>query len=99
MLVLSRRAGERIDIGDEITIEVRKVAGNRVTIALEAPRNLRILRSELKQAAREFEIEVPDPTGSAEPEPEPAETLSATATHTTYAVVHHRLPPSNSVPA
>ena len=54
MLVLSRKTGERIHIGDNITIEVRRVAGNRVTLALEAPRSLRILRGELEQAAREF---------------------------------------------
>jgi carbon storage regulator len=55
MLVLSRKTGERIHIGDNITIEVRRVAGNRVTIALDAPRDVRILRGELEQAAREFE--------------------------------------------
>lgn len=91
MLVLSRKAGERIDIGDEITIEVRKVAGNRVTIALEAPRHLRILRSELKQAVHEFEVEIPEATEVAE-DAEPS-------LESTYAVVHHRLPASTSVPA
>jgi carbon storage regulator CsrA len=55
MLVLSRKTGERIHIGDNITIEVRRVAGSRVTLALEAPRDLRILRGELAQAAREFQ--------------------------------------------
>jgi carbon storage regulator len=55
MLVLSRKTGERIHIGDNITIEVRRVAGNRVTLALDAPRSLRILRGELAQAAREFQ--------------------------------------------
>ena len=59
MLVLSRKTGERIHIGDNITIEVRRVAGNRVTLALEAPRDLRILRGELAQAAREFRTTEP----------------------------------------
>lgn len=54
MLVLSRKIGERIHIGDNITIEIRRVAGNRVTLALDAPRTVRILRGELNQAAREF---------------------------------------------
>lgn len=54
MLVLSRKTGERIHIGDNITIEVRRVAGSRVTLALDAPRDLRILRGELAQAANEF---------------------------------------------
>lgn len=55
MLVLSRKAGEKIHIGDGITIEVRRVAGNRVTIAIDAPRDLRILRGELEKAVDAFE--------------------------------------------
>ncbi len=54
MLVLSRKVGERIHVGDDIVLEIRRIAGNRVTLALEAPRNVRILRGELDQAAREF---------------------------------------------
>lgn len=54
MLVLSRKVGERIHVGDNITIEIRRIAGNRVTIALGAPRDVRILRGELEKAAREF---------------------------------------------
>ncbi|MEX0642397.1 MAG: carbon storage regulator [Pirellulales bacterium] len=54
MLVLSRKVGERIHVGDDITIEIRRIAGNRVTIALGAPRDVRILRGELERAAREF---------------------------------------------
>lgn len=57
MLVLSRKAGEKIQIGDDVTLEVRRVAGNRVTIALVAPKEVRILRGELKEAATEFEVE------------------------------------------
>jgi carbon storage regulator len=59
MLVLSRKVGERIHVGDNITIEIRRIAGNRVTIALGAPRDVRILRGELERAAREFR----DPDG------------------------------------
>ncbi len=56
MLVLSRKVGERIHVGDNITLEIRRIAGNRVTLALDAPRNVRILRGELEQAAREFDL-------------------------------------------
>ncbi|HEY4235537.1 MAG TPA: carbon storage regulator [Lacipirellulaceae bacterium] len=66
MLVLSRKTGERIHIGNDITIEVRRVAGNRVTLALDAPRDVRILRGELERAAREFEEPEAD-THPAEP--------------------------------
>lgn len=55
MLVLSRKNGERIHIGDDIFIEVRRVAGSRVTLAVNAPRDLRVLRGELLEAAKSFE--------------------------------------------
>ena len=51
MLVLSRKMGERIHIGEDIFVEVRRVAGNRVTLAVCAPKNVRILRGELFEAA------------------------------------------------
>jgi carbon storage regulator len=54
MLVLSRKVGERIHVGDNIVLEIRRIAGNRVTLALDAPRNVRILRGELEGPAREF---------------------------------------------
>lgn len=47
MLVLSRKAGEIIHVGDAITIEVRRVAGNRVALAIDAPREVQVLRGEL----------------------------------------------------
>ncbi len=47
MLVLSRKEGERIVIGDQITLVVSKVSGNRVTIGIEAPKDIKITRGEL----------------------------------------------------
>ncbi len=47
MLVLSRRLGESINIGSDITVTVTAVQGNRVRIGIEAPRDVRILRGEL----------------------------------------------------
>jgi carbon storage regulator len=55
MLVLSRRIGQKILIGNDISIEVRRVAGNRVTLAVEAPLDVRILRDELKEEERQSE--------------------------------------------
>jgi carbon storage regulator len=49
MLVLSRKVGEKIQIGDNITLEVRKIAGTRVAIAFDAPKGVRILRGELER--------------------------------------------------
>jgi carbon storage regulator len=64
MLVLSRKTGERIHVGNNITIEVRRIAGNRVTLALEAPRDVRILRGELERVAREFTSPPAEQNGS-----------------------------------
>lgn len=47
MLVLSRKVGERLVIGDDIVLIVNKIAGNRVTLAIEAPNEVRIVRGEL----------------------------------------------------
>jgi carbon storage regulator len=47
MLVLSRKIGERLVIGDNITVVVSRVAGNRVTLGIEAPSDVRIVRGEL----------------------------------------------------
>ncbi len=50
MLVLSRRENEAIVIGDRITVRVAEIRGNQVRLAIEAPRETRILRSELVDA-------------------------------------------------
>jgi carbon storage regulator len=47
MLVLSRKPGEKILIGDNITLTVVRLQGNQVRLALDAPDEVRILRGEL----------------------------------------------------
>jgi carbon storage regulator CsrA len=54
MLVLTRKIGERIRIGDDITLVVTKMAGNRVTLGIEAPKDVRIVRGELEQFVDAF---------------------------------------------
>ncbi|MCO6459243.1 MAG: carbon storage regulator [Pirellulaceae bacterium] len=53
MLVLSRKVGERIRIGDEITITVVRLIGGTVRIGIEAPPSLLIVREELTADQRE----------------------------------------------
>ncbi len=48
MLVLSRKVGESLAIGDNIRVVVFKVVGNRVTIGIQAPNDVRIVRAELE---------------------------------------------------
>lgn len=47
MLVLSRKEGERIVIGGNVVVTVSRIAGNRITLAIDAPRDVRIVRGEL----------------------------------------------------
>lgn len=47
MLCLSRVAGEEIRIGDSIVIRVNRVSGGRVSIGIEAPKEIPITRGEL----------------------------------------------------
>lgn len=53
MLVLQRKIGESILIGEETTVTVLAVEGGRVRLAVEAPKYIQILRSELKIAAEQ----------------------------------------------
>jgi carbon storage regulator CsrA len=71
MLVLSRKVGERIHVGDNVVLEIRRIAGNRVTLALEAPREVRILRGELNGAAREFHEPMSESQPALPPSPGP----------------------------
>lgn len=52
MLILQRKEGESLLIGDEVEITVLAVEAGRVRLAIQAPRNVTILRSELKVAAQ-----------------------------------------------
>jgi carbon storage regulator len=48
MLVLSRKVGERILIGEDISVTVVRIAGGAVRIGVEAPPELAVIRQELK---------------------------------------------------
>ncbi len=48
MLVLSRKAGQKIHIGPDITISILEVTGKFVRIGVEAPDSVSILRDEVK---------------------------------------------------
>ena len=48
MLVLSRKPGEEIIIGNNIRVTVTRITGNRVTIGVQAPSDVCIIRGELE---------------------------------------------------
>lgn len=63
MLILSRKVGEQIVIGEGITVVVSRVSGDRVTLGLEAPPEVRILRGELRPFDEGKRNAVKTPTG------------------------------------
>ncbi len=71
MLVLTRKAQEKIQIGDNIVLTILRVKGQAVRVGIEAPRDVRVLRSELPQTA-EVEADV-----APEHRPEPAAKFTA----------------------
>ncbi len=52
MLILTRRVGETLMIGDEVTVTVLGVKGNQVRLGVEAPRNVSVHREEIYERIR-----------------------------------------------
>jgi carbon storage regulator len=59
MLILTRRPGESIQVGEDIEISVLEIRGNQIRIGINAPADVLVLRSELVAT---------NPTAAAEPE-------------------------------
>lgn len=57
MLVLTRKAGQSIRIGDDIVIKIFDIDGSQVKLAIEAPKGIPIFREELYEKLRESNIE------------------------------------------
>lgn len=47
MLVLTRKPKEQIRIGDNVTITIVRVAGDHVRVGIDAPKEVRVMRTEL----------------------------------------------------
>ena len=54
MLVLTRKAGEKVVIDGSITVTVLSVDGNKIRIGISAPPDVRIDREEVHRARQEF---------------------------------------------
>ena len=52
MLVITRKAGERICLGDEVTITVIEISGSNVRIGIDAPAEIPIYRHEIWAAVK-----------------------------------------------
>jgi carbon storage regulator CsrA len=56
MLVLSRKVGDKLVIDGNITVEVVKIQGNRISLGIVAPSNVKILRGELNEQQAKAQI-------------------------------------------
>jgi carbon storage regulator len=65
MLVLSRRVGESVVIGDEVTVTVLEVRGDVVRIGIDAPRSVAVHRAELLAELADANTEAASPSADA----------------------------------
>lgn len=60
MLVLTRRAHERLFIGDDVVVSVIEVKGGRVTLGITAPKDMNIVREEVLDRQLKKELNRPE---------------------------------------
>jgi carbon storage regulator len=53
VLIITRRPGERIMLGDDVRIHIMEIVGNNVRVGVEAPRSLPVYREEIWTAVKE----------------------------------------------
>ena len=53
MLIITRRAGERIMLGDDTRIEIMEIVGSSVRVGIQAPKSVPIYREEIWTAVKE----------------------------------------------
>ena len=53
MLIITRRPGERIMLGDDVRIHIMEIVGNNVRVGVEAPRSVPVYREEIWTAVKE----------------------------------------------
>lgn len=65
MLVLSRRAGESIAIGDDVVVTILEVRGDVVRVGIDAPRSVTVHRAELLAELQNTNREAASPSDDA----------------------------------
>jgi carbon storage regulator len=69
MLLITRRVGEKIMIGDDVVVHVMEIVGNNVRIGIEAPRSTPVYREEIWHAVRDENRAAADAAPVAFPSP------------------------------
>ncbi|HEJ6213558.1 TPA: carbon storage regulator CsrA [Pseudomonas aeruginosa] len=60
MLILTRRVGETLMVGDDVTVTVLGVKGNQVRIGVNAPKEVAVLREEIYQRIQKEKDQEPN---------------------------------------
>lgn len=68
MLIITRKPGEKIMLGDDIVLEVIAVSGSSVRLGIAAPRSVPVYREEIWVAVKQEQAAAPS-TASAESTP------------------------------
>ena len=66
MLILTRRVGETLMVGDEVTVTVLGVKGNQVRIGVNAPKEVAVHREEIYDRIKNEEKKAARDTGGSE---------------------------------
>jgi carbon storage regulator len=70
MLIITRKPGERVMVGDDVVVHVMEIVGGSVRIGIEAPREVAVYREEIYAAVRDENRAAADAPAAL---PEPAE--------------------------